>query len=213
MNKPSISRVNGILQCPRKYHEVEFETSEALAKGLRLHTLLENYIKYGVIDEIMSSTIDKDFIKKLKDKMDLSNSDSIFSEVALDNDNFKGFIDLVLISKRQLSLWDLKVTTSRNQKNYDVNDSEQLDMYAHNLVLDGRFEGMYDDIFVGYILYLKDKNEFVVDYKQIGDLSDRIKLWDKKVKLARFILDNELYIPMKNEYCKYCKLRKEGKCK
>lgn len=213
MNKPSISRVNAILQCPKKYHEVEFETSNALAIGLRLHKVLENYIQNNIIDEVMSSTIDKDFIPKLISKLELENADEIFSEIHLENENFKGFIDLVLISNRQLCIWDLKVTTSRNQKNYNVDDSEQLEMYAHNLKLDGRFEGKYDDIFVGYILYLKDKNEVVIQYKEIGDLTERLKLWEDKVKIARFILDNELYVPLKNEFCKFCKLKKEGKCK
>lgn len=216
MKKFSFSRVNSIINCPKKYNEVPFESNEAFQKGLRLHTILETYLKTGFKDQIMMDSLDSDFLDKVIGSLQLNGSEQIISEYHIENDYFKGFVDLIIIdhNHKQLLVLDLKTINDGRKAHYNLNDAEQMRLYAYfiNEIFPQYVQAGYS-MHIGYILYLKKSKKVKYDTLPVteADLKITYDNFMKKAKTARMIIDNELWYASKNEYCKFCKLNKTCK--
>lgn len=216
MKTPSYSRVNSILNCPKKYNGVGFTTSKAFTQGLKLHKILEDYIEHGFIDNIVMDEIDRNFIKKINKTLELKDTDRVISEYAILEEEFKGFIDLIVIDdiQKTVGILDLKTINDGRKASYKLEEGEQMRLYAYwfNRLQPQFLEAGYT-IHIGYILYLKNSKQVRYDFLQVTpeELETTWSNFQKKIDTAYHIIDNENWYAHKNEYCGFCPLKNECK--
>lgn len=218
MEKASFSRVNGIVNCPKKYFEVEFSDGEALRTGRKLHFLLEDYIKNGNTNNFITDSFDPGFVEKLIESLQLNGSERIISEYEIMTDQFKGYIDLMIIDETQktVAIIDLKTITDKRKAKYKLDNAEQMRLYAYFIFL--KLKPLFEDgytMHIGYLLYLKNTKETLFDFLEITfeDACTTYKNFRKKEIVARYILANNLDFAKENENCVFCELQKQNKCK
>lgn len=217
MKIPSYSRVNSILNCPKKYIEIGFESSPALAEGLKFHFVLETYIKNGFVDPVLLNDIDTDFVAKVCEVLELKESDEIMSELELlIPEEFKGFVDLIVIDHAQktVSIIDLKTINDARKSSYNINDAEQMRLYAYyfNKMFPKYLKEKYT-MHIGYLLYLKKSQKTKMEFANISNEEMEITAtnFKKKTEVAKYIVSNNMNYAHKNEYCNFCPIK--DKCK
>ncbi len=213
MNKFSFSRVNSILSCPKKYHDVGFESNVHFQNGLKLHVLLENYIKHGVIDDVLSAA-DPEFIPKIINSLALEGHERLISELRVETELVKGFIDLIIIDDKQKTvlILDLKTINDKRINEYKLDNAEQLLLYARLFrILYPQFDEY--TLHIGYILYRKRAKtvKFITDPCDETELKNVFDNFMKKGETARLIVNKNLWFARPNQYCTFCKLK--DKCK
>lgn len=210
MERASYSRVNSILKCPKQYNEIGFTSNDALRFGLKLHTILENYIDHAYVDEFMLMDIDPDFITKIVEVLQLDGDEQLISEYEILSTDFKGYVDLIIIDKKTntMLILDLKTIKKTSKKFYKIKTSEQLNLYASYLQEIDQFKGY--NIVIGYILYTKDDKKMELDAMCLDqEYCNTIRNnFNQKTSVARHILDNNFDFPIKNDFCFLCPLVK-----
>lgn len=219
MERASYSRVNSILNCPKKYNEVAFESSVPFQTGLIMHQLLENYIKHGVIDPVVHSYMDEDFIPLAVEVMGLEGHERLISEYEIMTDDFKGYIDLVIIDDKQKTvvIADLKTVSMSRAGSYKLTDAEQMRLYAYYFdEINQQFGDAGYTFHIAYLIYRKNFKETPSNPKKMTfdvleltgeEMDDTKNNFDIKTKMARHILATESYYAHKNEYCNFCSIK------
>lgn len=214
MEKYSFSRVNSILECPKKYHNSEFESNIFLQLGLKFHNALELYINTGIVDDYIMDSYDSEFIPKILKALELTGKERLLSELHLETDEVKGFIDLLIIDDEQktICIADLKTISDARKKEYSIDKAEQLTLYAKLFRL---LYPQFDEykIHLGYILYLKKTKvvKFNHEYLSEKQMNSVYKNFMVKGSVAKNIVDNGLWFARENSSCFFCKMK--DKCK
>lgn len=219
MERASYSRVNSILNCPKKYIEVPFESAPHFQTGLVFHSLLETYIKTGYIDPVVTELMDSDFIPLVVQKLQLQGHERIISEYELMTNDFKGYIDFIIIDdfQKTVVIGDLKTVSQMRAPSYKLDDAEQMRLYAWYFDhLNPDFMDNGYTFHIAYLVYRKKFNptpsqpdKITFDILEVdGETLDETKSnFDMKTKMARHILAEKMYYAHKNDFCNMCSIK------